>query len=114
MRVNSITALIPYSPDRISMRALSDKIGCTERETRKYIHNARLAGEVIGADKRGYFIPVSNKELITHYKFARSRVLSTLKSLKAERQMLRAAGVDISKIEGRKHGRAKNVCQKYY
>lgn len=34
--MNNITAFIPDSPDRISMAALSAKIGCTDRETRKF------------------------------------------------------------------------------
>lgn len=99
---NSITAFIPNSPDRISMSDLSIKIGCSDRELRKCINTARAAGEVICSDDRGYFIPVSDNEVLKHYRSARKRALSTLKGLKAERKRLKAAGVDVRPIEGKK------------
>ena len=74
---------------------LSIKIGCTDREVRQYISAARIAGEVICSDDRGYFIPVSDHEIAKHYRTARKRALSTLKGLKEERKRLKAAGVDV-------------------
>ena len=97
-----IIDFIPESPDRISMKGLSDKIGCHPRDTRKLVLTARKSGEIIAADDRGYFIPVSNAELVSYYRDARQRAITTLVSLEPVRRYLKAQGVDLKEIEGRK------------
>ena len=101
MDYSFITKLIPQSPGRVSMKQLADRIGCDERQVRSYVLAARINGELIGSDKGGYFIPVTDQELIDYYRTARRRALATLRSLKVVRKRLAAAGVDLKNLEGR-------------
>jgi hypothetical protein len=66
------------------------------------INRLRAEGAVVCADSKGYFIPATEAELTAHYRKLRGSALSMLKTLKAERKKLAAAGVDLAKIEGRK------------
>lgn len=95
---------IPMSPHRKSAPVLAEETGNTERRNRMIINKLRADGEIICADDRGYFIPTTEAELTAHYRKLRGSALSMLKTLKAERKKLIAAGVDLAKIEGRKHG----------
>ena len=92
---------IPASPDRISMSSLARVRNKTERETRQDIANARINGHIIGSDAEGYYIPQSPQEMASYYRTHRKRALTCLRGLKAVRKALRAAGVDVAKIEGR-------------
>ena len=98
----ALLELIPYSPNRVSMTTLSNYLGCTEREVREYVKTARIAGEIIGSDQRGYYLPIEADELARHYRMAYRRAISTHRTLKQERRFLRAMGVDVLKLEGRK------------
>lgn len=95
---------IPVSPGRISMASLALALGESERETRKHVTNARIAGEIIASDSEGYYIPTEAAEIAAYYRRHRKRAMTTLRGLKAVRKALRAAGVDVAEIEGRKHG----------
>ena len=95
---------IPKSPGRKSAPVLAEEMGNSERKNRMIINKLRAGGEIICADDRGYFIPATEAELIAHYRKLRCSAVSMLKTLKAERKKLIAAGVDLAKIEGRKHG----------
>ena len=92
---------IPHSPGRISMKQLADRIGCDERQVRSYVLAARINGELIGSDTSGYFIPVTDQELIDYYRTARRRAMATLRSLKVVRKRLAVASVHLRSIEGR-------------
>ena len=95
---------IPHSPGRIRMKSLSQIRGEDERLTRKRVADARIAGEIIASDDEGYYIPTEAAEIAAYYRRHRKRAMTTLKGLKAVRKALRAAGVDVAEIEGRKHG----------
>ena len=92
--MNEITTFIPESPGRISMKGLSMLTGYDERKVRSLVLAARISGELIGSDTRGYFIPSSVEELEAFYRAARKRALSTLSSLKAVRLKIKAAAVE--------------------
>lgn len=97
-----IKDFIPQSPGRISMSQLSSMLGCTDREIRKFISQARRSGEVIASDSGGYFVTDNATELARHYKSAYRRAISTFVSLKQERKLLKDAGIDVLKLEGRR------------
>ena len=107
----SIIDFIPLSPDRIGMKNLARALGESERETRKHVTNARIAGEIIASDSEGYFIPTGAAEIAAYYRRHRKRAMTTLKSLKAVRRALRAAGVDVAQIEGRRCGKEETNIQ---
>lgn len=98
----NVATFIPKSPDRISMTSLAAKIGRSERNTRKLINRARRSGEIIGSDRQGYYLPDGSEELSRHYREAYRRAISTLASLKRERKQLKAAGIDVLNLEGKR------------
>lgn len=100
--MRTILDCIPPSPDRVSRDELSRMFDVPVREIQRCVTNARLDGEIIGSDERGYFIPQKPQEMAAFYRTHRARAMTTLKSLKAVRRALQAAGVDVRKIEGRK------------
>ena len=99
----SIIDFIPLSPDRIGMKNLARTLGESERDTRKRIEEARINGEIIAYDNDGYFIPTEAHQLASYYRMHRKRAMTTLKSLKAVRRALQAAGVDVRQIERHKN-----------
>lgn len=102
----NIADYIPHSPDRIGMRSLSQIMGEGERKTRKRITEARIAGEIIASDDRGYYIPTDVQEIESYYLRHWKRAITAFRSIKAVRKTLKAAGVDMAQIEGRKHRKA--------
>ena len=107
----SIMQFIPKSPERVSMAQLARQAGTDERSIRAAVLAARKAGEVIAADKTGYFIPATDAEMREYYHARHKAALSTLASLKATRQKLKAVGVDVAKLEGRTNGKEKTSVQ---
>ena len=97
-----IRELIPLSPDRISRAELARAYDVTVREIQRMVTNARIHGEIIASDVRGYYIPVEAQELCSFYRVHRTRALTTLRSLKAVRATLMNAGVDIAKLESKR------------
>lgn len=102
MKRRELIDYIPVSPDRISMTSLARTLGENERVTRKMISDARINGEIIGSDSEGYYIPIEPQEMASYYRIHHKRAMTCLRGLKAVRKALRAAGVDIGEVEGRK------------
>ena len=85
--MKDIAELIPYGSEHaISMKDLSMYLNCGEREARRIIKNARLAGEVICGDSSGYYRP--------YYQLTRERVATTRKCLAAVYKELKNKGVE--------------------
>lgn len=94
---------IPKSPDRISLKSLSFKLGSIERNTKEFVKAARIEGALIASDNRGYYVPVTKEELTKYYCTFHKRAMTALKSVKAARKMLVAMGVNVTAIERRRH-----------
>lgn len=94
---------IPASPDRISLKELSTKLGFIDRYTRDFVKTARMEGALIASDNRGYYVPVTKEELTKYYCTFHKRAMTALKSVKAARKMLVAMGVNVAAIERRRH-----------
>lgn len=93
--MKDIAELIPYGSEHaISMKDLSMYLNCGEREARRIIKNARLAGEVICGDSSGYYRPVTVEELKGYYQLTRERVATTRKCLAAVYKELKNKGVE--------------------
>ena len=89
-RISSITDLLPHGKAHaVSMSHLADVFGCSERDIRSMIHQARCDGAIIAGDSSGYYLPETREELMRWYRLAKKRSLSGLKDLKAARQQLR-------------------------
>lgn len=94
MKIRNITDVIPTGEERaISMAALARALDITERDVRKAILQARMAGSIIAGTGSGYFIPDTDEELLTYYRIAKARGLTTLASLKATRRELKERGI---------------------
>lgn len=101
--VKGIIGYIPFSPERISGKNLSIATGQSERENRNDICKARIDGVIIASDERGYYIPQTPQEMSRYYRKHRAAAMTTLKSLKAVRRALQAAGMDVRQIERHKN-----------
>lgn len=79
----------------VSMKELAFRFGVNERAIRKAIHEARESGVIICSGNSGYWKPDAEYQLVSYYRLARSRAMSTLKSLKTTREKLLEMGVDV-------------------
>ena len=87
--------LLPKGEENaISMHELGSLIGMENREVRKMIFNARCAGKIICSSEKGYFLPVTDMELLKWYRIAKARGVATMTTLKKARQILKEAGID--------------------
>ena len=83
MNTNSpISYLRKGGDNAVSMVALSRYTDSTPREVRECIMNARLSGFIICSNKKGYFIPETEEELVVWYRTMTTRVKTTLAILK--------------------------------
>ena len=93
----------------IPMSTLALFLNLSERELRSVVLRARKDGCLIATSTNGYFQPETENEMLTYYRTRFTAAMSTLASLKATRNRLKAAGVDVECIEnrGRRHGKEK-------
>ena len=90
---NKLIRLIPKGEaNAISMHTLSVYLDCSERETRRIIKYARLAGKVICGDSSGYYLPETVAELRAYYHLAKERAATSRKCLKAVCRALEIEG----------------------
>ena len=87
-----------------SMRDTAAALGITERQAREMIAAARIAGELIASNVHGYFYTTDPDELTRFYRSARRRAMTCLTTVRATRAALKAAGVDVLELEGRRKG----------
>lgn len=90
-----IASLPTGEENAVSMRDLAVRFGTDERAIRKAIHEARESGVIICSGNSGYWIPDTEYQLVSFYRLAHSRAMSTLNSLKATRERLLEMGVDV-------------------
>jgi len=76
----------------VSNLTLQRITGSTRREVSAMIHALRQKGLIIVSDK-GYYIPVSNDELISGYNILWKRSVSMLSALKTMRAEIRKRGL---------------------
>ena len=102
--MTSILMMIPSGrANAISMRLLASLAGISERELRRTLASARInENEIICTCDEGYFYPETLEECRDYYKARYTAAMSTLKQLKPVRKKLKAAGVDVLALEGRK------------
>jgi len=92
---NTLLDIIPEGEENaVSMKFLSAICETDERTIRKAIFDLRCSGAIIAGTSAGYYIPVTEQELKDYYTMARSRALSTFRSLKAVRADLKQRGLD--------------------
>ena len=85
----SIVDMLPKGKrNAVRMSELAAALHTSEREVRKFIHEARCNGAVIIGDNNGYYLPCSREELLPYYFAARKRSISGLKALKAAKRKL--------------------------
>ena len=59
----------------ISLHDLCGKVGLESSEMKERIKNARIAGHTIASCNQGYFIPLTDRELIAYYTAVCTEVL---------------------------------------
>ena len=90
-RFEKIFATIPEGESNgIHMKELSARLGMTDREVRQLILDLRKAGYLIAASVNGYFKPTTRGEIRRFYNQRKAAALSTLESLKAAHEALKA------------------------
>ena len=96
--------MIPTGKDNaISMRLLASLAGMSERELRRTLASARInENEIICTCDDGYFFPETLEECRDYYKARFASAMTTLREIKPVRKKLKAAGVDVLALEGRK------------
>lgn len=72
----------------VSMRELSILLDIDQREVRKMIEQARIAGTVIAGTDAGIFFPVTQDELREYVNRTQSRIDTSIATLKPAIQML--------------------------
>lgn len=83
--------------EAISMSELAERMHMNTRQLRKEIERARIAGVIIASSNKGYFIPVTDSELINYYVKQNSRNLTGTATIKAVKKKLEGKGYQIRK-----------------
>ena len=100
MSLANISKFIPNGKENaVSMRYLANILDVAERDIRQAILNARLQGEIICGTQFGYYTPADDSELTEYYYYARTRALTTLRSLKATRKRVVDIEASLSETE---------------
>ena len=93
--------LIPEGEENaVHMKTLADCLNVEGRDIRREVLNLRNKERIIASSQNGYFIPTTKGELLKYYRESRGRALTTLKSLKKTRRVLRAMGFNPDDKEG--------------
>lgn len=93
--VTLVQALVPFGRENaVSRSVLADRLGLTDRETRKLIERARRSGSIIlnSGDGRGYWQSTDLDEIQRAYRQETSRAMAILTTRKTLRDYLKAAG----------------------
>ncbi|MBR6996155.1 MAG: hypothetical protein IKH96_09080 [Ruminococcus sp.] len=93
----NIVDFLPVGEENaITMTELAVLLGCSKREARALIFEARCRGAVIcsTADpvKGGYYLPRTDDEIKRFLMFAQHRVNSTLEAIKSAKKFLKKGG----------------------
>ena len=83
----------------ISLHDLCGKVGLESSEMKERIKDARIAGYTIASCNQGYFIPLTDGELIAYYTAHKKRALTALVSTEPIRKILIKRGY---KVKGSK------------
>ena len=106
-------AMIPEGEgNALHMSELSARLGMEDREVRKRILDLRKAGYLIVASVNGYFRPTTRGEIRKFYHQRKKSAISTLQSVKAAREALKAleGQLDLSDpAEGLNNGKKNNT-----
>lgn len=92
--LDRLIAAIPFGKENaIDRFALMEKMGLSDRNTRRLIEDARNAGLFIinNSDGRGYYQTTDLDEMERSYRQDRKRALSILRRQKAMRRTLKSA-----------------------
>lgn len=111
VQMTGLLMMIPSGKaNAISMRLLASLAGISERELRRTLASARInENEIICTCDSGYFVPETLEECRDYYKMRYSSAMTTLREIKPVRKKLKAAGVDVLALEGRKYGKKKQA-----
>lgn len=95
-RAAKVLAAIPFHKENaIDRFALAEKVGLSDRQTRKIIEELRGHGYFIlnDQDGKGYYRSYDPEEIYRAYRQERSRALAILRRMKEMRVLLKGAGL---------------------
>lgn len=90
----------------ISNSTLQDVLHLTRRDVSAAVLAARLDGIIIASDHHGYYIPVTDDELLQHYRLHHKQAVTLLASLTPVRRVLVKKGIKPEGNEDRGKGKA--------
>lgn len=94
-QIKVIMSVIPTGKrNATSMGNIALLLGCSKREVRARVNDARQAGHVICGDDYGYYIPSTANELIDYYYRVRRHLLTTKGVLDAVAKALTSQCID--------------------
>lgn len=111
--MNIVDFLPVGEANAITMKELVFLLGCSKREARALIYEARCEGAVICSNpdslKGGYFLPQNDDEVKRFIMFAEHRINSTKSAIKSAKKFLKEGGFNGEKTTPRKSVRYKSA-----
>lgn len=94
--IDRVLSIVPTGRENaVSMRYLARVFGVKERIIRQAILDARLSGYIVCGTSYGYYYPANKGELVEYVHSAKSRAITSLRSLKAARALLKLSEAEL-------------------